>query len=343
LCRAGNRSLVAFSEQHGIPHEVCGKVIVATEERELPALDRLYRRGLENGLEVRKLRAEEVREVEPHVECLAGLHVPSAGIVDFGQVCFRFAELAKQNGVEQRLSSGVTAIRPIAGGYRLETPEGEVATRFVINCSGLHSDRVTRLGGADPEARIIPFRGEYYELTHASRHLVNHLVYPVPNPEFPFLGVHLTRLVSGAVHAGPNAVLALKREGYRKSDFSLKDLSEVLSYPGFWRLAARHFRVGIREVVRSYSKAAFVKSLQQLVPEITAADLVPSQAGVRAQALRRDGTLVDDFLLVEQPGALHVLNAPSPAATASLEIGKAIVSRVPAPRAGGSAVMEQDL
>ncbi|NNG17036.1 MAG: L-2-hydroxyglutarate oxidase [Gemmatimonadales bacterium] len=344
LCRAGNRSLVAFGQEHGIPHEVCGKVIVATNESESPALERLYRRGLDNGLEVRKMRAEEVREIEPHVECLGGIHVPSAGIIDFRQVCLRFAELAEQNGVELRLNSGVTAIRPVtgAGGYRLDTSQGEVAARYVINCAGLHSDRVTRLGGADPGAKIIPFRGEYYALREGSRHLVKHMVYPVPNPDFPFLGVHLTRLTSGAIHAGPNAVLALKREGYGKSDFDLRDLSEVLSYPGFWRLATRHFRVGIGEVVRSYSKAAFVKSLQKLIPEITADDLSPSHAGVRAQALRSDGTLVDDFLLVEKANALHVLNAPSPAATASLEIGKVIVSRVPAPR-GGSVVVEQDL
>jgi L-2-hydroxyglutarate oxidase len=342
LCRTGNRSLVAFSQEHGIPHEVCGKVIVATNESELPALDRLYRRGLDNGLNVRKVRAEEVREIEPHVECLAGIHVSSAGIIDFGQVCLRFAERAEQNGVALCLESGVSAIHPAPGGYRLDTPHGEVATRYIINCAGLHSDRVTRLGGANPEAKIIPFRGEYYELTEASRHLVKHLVYPVPNPDFPFLGVHFTRLVGGAIHAGPNAVLAFKREGYAKGDLDVRDLAEVLLYPGFWRLAARHFRVGIGEVIRSHSKAAFVKSLRKLVPEIGEGDLEPSRAGVRAQALKSDGTLVDDFLLVEKPNALHVLNAPSPAATASLEIGKVIVSRVPAPP-GRSVGVEQDL
>jgi L-2-hydroxyglutarate oxidase len=230
----------------------------------------------------------------------------------------------------------------VPGGYRLDTPQGEVATRYIINCAGLQSDRVTRLGGANPEAKIIPFRGEYYELREASRHLVKHMVYPVPNPDFPFLGVHFTRLVGGAIHAGPNAVLALKREGYAKGDLDIRDLAEVLAYPGFWRLAARHFRVGIGEVVRSHSKAAFVKSLRKLVPEIEEDDLEPSRAGVRAQALLPDGTLVDDFLLVEKPNALHVLNAPSPAATASLEIGKVIVSRVPAPP-GRSVAVEQDL
>lgn len=342
MCRAGNRSLVAFSQEHGIPHEVCGKVIVATEERELPALDRLYRRGLDNGLDVRRVRAEEVREIEPHVECLAGIHVSNAGIIDFGQVCLRFAERAGQNGVELRLNSGVTDIRAVPGGYRLDTPQGEVAARYVINCAGLYSDRVTRLGGADPPAKIIPFRGEYYELREEKRHLVKHMIYPVPNPDFPFLGVHFTRLVGGEIHAGPNAVLAFKREGYRKGDLDVRDLADVLLYPGFWRLAARHLSSGMAEMIRSFSKAAFVRSLRKLVPEVEQDDLEPCPAGVRAQALLPDGTLVDDFLLVEKANALHVLNAPSPAATASLEIGKAIVSRVPAPP-GRSVAVDQDI
>jgi L-2-hydroxyglutarate oxidase len=335
LCRAGGDSLVAFCEQHGIAYERPGKVIVATQERELPALDGLVERGRANGLAVRRIGAEEVREIEPNVRCRAGVVVPSAGIVDFTQVCGKYVQLAERNGVEARLGSRVESIRRVTGGYRLRLPHGEVACRYLINCAGLQSDRVALMGGADPGARIIPFRGEYFELTPDRRHLVNHLVYPVPDPDFPFLGVHFTRSITGAVHAGPNAVLAFAREGYRKSDVDLKDLAEVLTYRGFWKLASRHWRTGVGEMVRSVSKQAFVRSLQAMIPEVTAEDLVPSPSGVRAQALRPDGRLVDDFLLVEAPNALHVCNAPSPAATASLAIAQTVVDRVPRPRSRG--------
>ena len=335
LCRAAGDSLVAFCEQHGIAYERTGKLIVATRERELPALDGLVERGLSNGLAVRRVGADEAREVEPHVRCLAAVVVPSAGIVDFAQVCEKYVQLAEKSGVEVRLGSRVESIRPVMGGYRLGLAHGDVACRYLINCAGLQSDRVAIMGGAEPGARIVPFRGEYFELEPDRRHLVNHLIYPVPDPNFPFLGVHFTRSITGAVHAGPNAVLAFAREGYQKSDIDLKDLAEVLTYRGFWKLAARHWRTGLGEMIRSVSKRAFVRSLQAMIPEVTAEDLVPCPSGVRAQALRSDGRLVDDFLLVEAPNALHVCNAPSPAATASLAIARTVVDRVPRPTSRG--------
>jgi len=329
LARAGNRAMVAFCEQHGVPFERTGKVIVATRPAELLLLEALYGRGLQNGLCVRKLRGEEVREVEPHVRAVAGIYVSSTGTADYGAVCRTYAALLTGAGNELRLGCKVLGIRETAHGYALETTTGALETRFLVNCAGLHSDRVARLGGARPEAKIVPFRGEYYELRPERRGLVKGLIYPVPNPNFPFLGVHFTRDVHGHVHAGPNAVLSFKREGYRKRDVSFRDTAETLLYGGFWRLVAKHAGDGLQETLRSWSKAAFVRSLQRLVPEVEASDLRPAPAGVRAQALRPDGGLVDDFSIVQQPRAIHVLNAPSPAATASLEIAKAIVQRIP--------------
>jgi L-2-hydroxyglutarate oxidase len=320
---------VAFCRRHDIPHEVCGKVIVATAERELPLLDRLCQRGRENGLEVRLLTAEEVREQEPHVRCLRGLQVPSTGIVSYARVSAKLAETLAARGGELRLEAAVVGIREAGGVLAVETAAGEFGTRFLVNCAGLHCDRVARLSGVEPTVRIVPFRGEYYELRPERRHLVRGLIYPVPNPEFPFLGVHFTRMIDGSVHAGPNAVLSFKREGYHRGDVDWRDLGEVLTFPGFWRLAARHAREGLKEMYRSLSKAAFVRSLQRLIPEVRAEDLVPAEAGVRAQALRSDGALVDDFLIVRGPRSLHVCNAPSPAATASLEIGRAVAAQVP--------------
>ena len=330
LGRAGNQSMVAFCRQHGLPHEVCGKVIVATQDRELPLLDRLQQRGLENGLEVRRLGTAQVRELEPHVRCLQGLQVPSTGIVNYSQVCAKFAELIALRGGELRLNARLFGIRESGSTLAIETTAGAFETRFLVNCAGLQSDRVTRLAGVAPPARIVPFRGEYYELTPEKRQLVRGLIYPVPNPDFPFLGVHFTRMIVGRVHAGPNAVLSLKREGYHRTDVNLRDFAEVMLFPGFWRLAAKNVREGWKEMVRSFSKAAFVRSLQQLIPEVQSDDLVPAEAGVRAQALRPDGKLVDDFLIVRGPRSLHVCNAPSPAATASIEIGQAVAAQVPA-------------
>jgi L-2-hydroxyglutarate oxidase len=330
LSRAGSQSMVAFCRKHNLPHEVCGKVIVATEDRELPLLERLFQRGQANGLDVQRLSAEQVRELEPHVRCRQGIRVPTTGIVDYRQVCVTLAGLIEKQGGELQLNTRLRGVREQAAALMLETTQGVFETRFLVNCAGLHSDRVARLADADPVARIIPFRGEYYELKPERRGLVKGLIYPVPNPDFPFLGVHFTRMIDGSVHAGPNAVLSFKREGYHRTDFNLRDLAETFLFAGFWRMLEKNLREGLKEMHRSFSKPAFVRSLQALIPEVQSDDLVPSEAGVRAQALQPDGKLVDDFLFVRGSRSLHVCNAPSPAATASLEIAKVIVEQVPA-------------
>jgi L-2-hydroxyglutarate oxidase len=327
--KAGNQSMVDFCQTHHIPYDVCGKVIVATQEKELPRLENLFKRGLENNLSVTKLSPAEVKEIEPHVNCLGGIKVPTAGIVNYKKVCQKYGELIQLQGGEIRLNTQVTNIIKTNQGYTIETNQTPVHTKFMINCAGLQSDRVARLGGVNPEAKIVPFRGEYYELKPEKRYLVKNLIYPVPNPDFPFLGVHFTRMIDGSIHAGPNAVLSLKREGYGKTDFDFKDFADVITYPGFWKLAAKHADEGIQEIIRSFSKAAFVHSLQQLIPEVTADDIIPNPAGIRAQALKNNGQLVEDFLIIEDEKAMHVCNAPSPAATASLEIGQAIASKIP--------------
>jgi L-2-hydroxyglutarate oxidase len=331
MALAGNQSLRAFCYEYGVPFDVCGKLIVATTPEEIPLLEGIFDRSLKNGVTALRLRPEEVKEVEPHVACLAAIRVPTTGIVDYRRVCHALVHEMQQQGGELKLGTEILQIVPTPVGHLLETPWGSLETRFLINCAGLHSDRVARLGGTAPQAMIVPFRGEYFELTPERRHLVRHLVYPVPNPAFPFLGVHFTRMMDGSIHAGPNAVLSFKREGYKKLDFSWRDFTEVMTYPGFWKLASRYYQEGFQEMFRSWSKAAFTRSLQRLVPEIRAEDLIPSKSGVRAQALLRNGNMVDDFLLVEGKNSLHVCNAPSPAATASLEIAKRIVSKVPRP------------
>lgn len=328
FCREGRDSMVQFCQEHNIAHDICGKVIIATQPQELPLLDNLCQRGVENGIKVAKLNAEEVKDIEPHVSCLAGIKVFSTGIVDYKQVCQKYAELFKIQGGEIHFNTKVEQISDTTEGTAIETKNGNFQTRFLINCAGLYSDRISKLSGVDPQAQIIPFRGEYYELKPEKRYLVKHLIYPVPNPNFPFLGVHFTRMIDHNIHAGPNAVLSFKREGYRKTDFDFQDFAEVMTYPAFWKLAAKHADEGLREIVRSLSKAAFVRSLQRLIPEIQAEDLVVSAAGVRAQALREDGQLVDDFLIVKGHNSIQVCNAPSPAATSSLEIGKAIAAQL---------------
>ncbi|MFO5494210.1 MAG: L-2-hydroxyglutarate oxidase, partial [Cuspidothrix sp.] len=331
FCRDGSRSMVEFCQKHDIDHDICGKVIVATNEQELPRLENLYTRGLENGIPVKRISPEEVKEIEPHVSCVGGIRVFNTGIVNYKQVCLKYAELIRKQGGDLRLNTQVLQIRRSGQNHILKTNNGSFETRFVINCAGLHSDRIAKLGKANPGAKIVPFRGEYYELTPEKRYLVKTLIYPVPNPDFPFLGVHFTRMIDNSVHAGPNAVLSLKREGYKKTDFDLRDFAEVITYPGFWKLAAKHADEGIQEIIRSFSKAAFVKSLQTLIPEVKAEDVIPTHAGVRAQALMNNGSLVDDFLIIEGENSIHVCNAPSPAATSSLEIGKAIVEKIPEP------------
>src|SRR5258707_14550385 len=322
LCRAGRQRLVEFCATHGIRYEVCGKVIVATSESELPRLDNLYERGLANGLTVRKLSADEVREIEPHVSSMAGIHVSETGIVDFVGVCQKLRELIESQGGELRLGTKVRGREAV-----LQTTKGDISAHQIINCGGLHSDRLATLAGVKPEARIVPFRGEYYELKPERRSLVRNLIYPVPDPQFPFLGVHFTRMIAGGVHAGPNAVLSLKREGYHRTSFDFRDFLDTMTYPGFWRLVRKHARSGLEEMYRSFSKKAFTRSLQKLIPEICEEDLVPAEPGVRAQALRSDGGLVDDFLIVSNQSGMHICNAPSPAATASLEIGRVVAEQ----------------
>jgi L-2-hydroxyglutarate oxidase len=330
FARDGCHSMVEFCRQHEIPHEVCGKVIVATKQEELPQLEDLYQRGLKNGIPCAKISSQEVKAIEPHVSCIAGIRVNTTGIADFKKVCQKYAEIVRDRGGDLQLNTKVTNLKETSEGYAIETNRGDFEGRFIINCAGLHSDRVAKLGGADPQAKIVPFRGEYYELKPEKRYLVKNLIYPVPNPNFPFLGVHFTRMINGSIHAGPNAVLGFKREGYKKTDVDLCDLAESLTYPGLWKLAAQYGAIGVGEMIRSWSKTAFVRSLQRLIPEVEAEDVIPTHAGVRAQALMPNGKLVDDFLIVDGRNALHVCNAPSPAATASLEIGKAIADRVPA-------------
>ena len=330
LCVEGARRMVAFCRQHELPHEICGKVIVATRAEELPALADLSRRASQNGVpDLAELDAEGIRRVEPHAAGIRALHVPGTGIVDYGAVARKLADLGTARGTEIRTNTRVTGFRRVNNSELvLRTTSGEVSTRHVVNCGGLHSDRVARRAGAVPDARIVPFRGEYYMLRPSERHLVNGLIYPVPDPRFPFLGVHFTRTVHGGVEAGPNAVLALAREGYRWSQVCPRDLLETLTFAGFWRLAGKYWRTAVGEVYRSLSKPAFVRALQRLLPDIRAEHLAPGGSGVRAQAVLDDGVLIDDFRIVRQDRAIHVLNAPSPAATASLSIGDEIAARV---------------
>jgi L-2-hydroxyglutarate oxidase len=326
LCVTGAAAMVEFCREHGIAHNVCGKVIVATHPEELPRLEELRRRGEANGLTgVRLIGPEELREIEPHASGLQALVVPSTGVTDYARVCEKYAELISASGGTVLTSAAATGIRRLANEIVVETPRGAFSTGSLINCAGLFSDRISRMAGDDPEVMIVPFRGEYYDLVPERAALVRALIYPVPDPRFPFLGVHFTRRITGKVDAGPNAVLALAREGYRHSDISVRDLASSVAYPGFWRMAGRHWRNGLDEWHRSLSKPAFVRALQRLLPEVGAKDLVPGGSGVRAQALKPDGALVDDFHFVPSGKVLHVLNVPSPAATASLSIGKAIV------------------
>jgi (S)-2-hydroxyglutarate dehydrogenase len=331
MAQAGNQSMRAFCYEYGVPFDVCGKLIVATRQEEIPQLEAIFAQALKNGVPAMHMRPEEVREVEPHVACVAAIRVPTTSIVDYRQVCHALVHEIQQQGGDLKVGTEILQVVPTQLGYLLETTWGSLETHFLINCAGLHSDRVAKLSGMAPKAMIVPFRGEYFELKPERRHLVNHLVYPVPDPALPFLGVHLTRTMDGRIHAGPNAVLSFKREGYQKHDFSWRDLCDVMTYPGTWKLFSRYYREGGQEMFRSWSKAAFTRSLQRLVPEIQADDLMPGKSGVRAQAVLRDGSLVDDFLLLEGNKAIHVCNAPSPAATASLEIAKRIVSKVPRP------------
>lgn len=326
LCVTGAAEMVEFCREHGIAHQVCGKVIVATDPEELPRLDDLHRRGQANGLTgLRLIEAEQLREFEPHARALRALFVPSTGITDYSRVCEKYAELIAKAGGTVLTSAAVAGIKRSSSEIVAETARGEFSSNALINCAGLFSDRISQMAGDAPTARIVPFRGEYYDLVPERAALVRGLIYPVPDPRFPFLGVHFTRRISGRVDAGPNAVLALAREGYRHTDINFRDLASAVTYPGLWRMARRYWRDGWAEWRRSLSKAAFVRALQRIVPEVVDRDFVPGGSGVRAQALQPDGTLVDDFQFVPSGNVLHVLNVPSPAATASLAIGRAVV------------------
>ena len=326
LCVEGAAAMVEFCRAHNLKHEICGKVIVATSEEEIPGLKKLLERGQANGLiGLRMLEREQLREIEPHCGGLLGLLVPSTGITDYAAVSRKYAEIVAAQGGTISTGTEVRKIVRQGSEMNVETNRGTFAARNVINCAGLHSDRVSRMAGQEPEVRIVPFRGEYYDLVPEREHLVRTLIYPVPDPKFPFLGVHFTRRIQGGVDAGPNAVLAFKREGYKRTDFNLRDFAGTMTYPGFWHMARKYWRDGFSEYYRSLSKSAFVKALQRLVPEIASSDLVADGSGVRAQAVRPDGSMVDDFQFVQSDRMLHVWNVPSPAATASLPIGRHIV------------------
>ncbi len=325
-CVEGGAAMIAFCRRHAIPFEVCGKMIVATSQEELPRLDELFRRGKANGVRnLTLLGPEQMREIEPYATGLRALYVPGTGITDYALVTEKYAEIIAGRGAEVRTGAEVTGIQRRNGYTVLETTTGPFSAKYVINCAGLHSDRISQMAGANTEVRIVPFRGEYYEVVPERRHLVKGLIYPVADPRFPFLGVHFTRKVNGGVEAGPNAVFAFRREGYSHWDFNLGETLNALSYGGFWRMARRYWRTGLREMHRSFSKRAFVRALQKLVPELQASDIRPAGSGVRAQALSPNGTLVDDFRFIRTEGMIHVVNVPSPAATASLPIGRTIV------------------
>ena len=324
-CVRGRLALYKFCEDYNIAHDRCGKIIVALHPEELPALETLEKRGVANGLEgMRRLTASEIKDYEPHATGVAGLVVPQTGIVDYVAVVNKYAELVKEAGGEIRTNSRVTGFKKVGDEFVLTTPSGEVTCTALINCGGLQSDRVAKMCGVDPGLQIIPFRGEYYDIADEKRYLVNNLIYPVPDPRFPFLGVHFTRRVTGGIEAGPNAVLAFKREGYKMTSISAPDMVNYLFYIGFWRMASKYWKIAIGEFYRSFSKPAFVEALRKLVPDLGVDDLTRGGAGVRAQALTPDGSLVDDFRIVEAKNMVHVLNAPSPAATASISIGQSI-------------------
>jgi (S)-2-hydroxyglutarate dehydrogenase len=324
-CIDGYNLLIDFCNQNQVPYELCGKIVVATEESELPLLKNLYDRGAQNGLKnFRMLKAEELKEYEPHVAGLAGFFVPQTGIVDYKVVAEKYAELIRKKGGMIVLGETVRAVQTSGGNSVVITDKNEHEGKLLINCAGLYSDKIARLTSADVNVKIIPFRGEYYKLKAEKQYLVKNLIYPVPDPNFPFLGVHFTRMMKGGVEAGPNAVLAFSREGYKKSDINLSELAESLAWPGFQKVAKKYWKTGLGEMYRSFSKAAFTKALQKLIPEIQQSDLVEGSAGVRAQACDRTGGLVDDFLIIEEKSAINVCNAPSPAATSSLSIGKTV-------------------
>lgn len=326
-CIDGYNMMVDFCREHSIKFDLCGKLIVAVDESELPELEKLYNRGHENGLsKITYVNKEQIADYEPHLNGVKAIHVPYTGIIDYTEVCEKLAELVTQMGGEIYLNHKAEDIHVEQDDMQIITPLKTFTTSMLVNCAGLYCDKVAELAGEETDTKIIPFRGEYYMLKPEKRHLVKNLIYPVPDPNFPFLGVHFTRMIHGDVEAGPNAVFAFKREGYHKSDVDLEEMFESLAWPGFQKVAAKYWKTGIGEFYRSFSKAAFTKALQRLIPEVQEDDLIPAEAGVRAQACDRTGGLLDDFKIIERANAIHVLNAPSPAATSSLSIGKTIAA-----------------
>lgn len=329
-CLRGYQMLLDFCDRESVPYDLCGKIVVATKLEEVPILHGLYERGLQNGLvKNRKISSEEMREIEPHVQGLEGIWVPYTGIIDYKVVSEKYARKIKELGGEIRLGEKVIQVRTVNGRAQISTEKGgEYKAKLIINCAGLYSDKIAQLTQDETiKVRIVPFRGEYYKLKPEKEHLVKNLIYPVPDPNFPFLGVHFTRMIEGGVEAGPNAVLAFRREGYGKLDIDLKEFAETLAWPGFRKVAAKYWKTGLGEMYRSFSKVAFAKALQELIPEIQADDLEPGGAGVRAQACDYDGGLLDDFAILESAQAINVVNAPSPAATSSLSIGQTVSER----------------
>ena len=330
-CRQGKLAMEQFCREQGIEHELCGKIIVALKDEEVPRLQNIYQRGQENGVNCKMITREEMLEIEPHVAGVRAIHVPECGIVNYKQVCLRLGELIAEKEENQILLGHlVMGIQHRSGGLVIQTNLAEIECRFAINCGGLHSDRITQLEGQKPPAKIIPFKGEYFELKESAKHLCKNLIYPVPDPQFPFLGVHFTRMINGTVECGPNAVLAFGREAYGKFDLNIKDLLDSIFYPGFQKMAMKHWKMGWGEMWRSYNKGAFVKALRRLIPEIEAKHLTSAPAGIRAQAVSPEGVLVDDFLIQENDRFISVCNAPSPAATASLNIGSTIMAQIEA-------------
>ena len=328
-CRKGKLAMEDFCKEHGIEHELCGKVIVALNKEEIPRMEKIYRRGQENGVNCEIIDRKRLLEIEPHAAGIRAIHVPECGIVNYRQVCERMGELIAHGDYnELLLGQEVRQIEETSQGLLIKTDQTEIESGFLINCAGLHSDRLARLSGQPVPAKIIPFKGEYYELTQKAKHLCKHLIYPVPDPQFPFLGVHFTRMIDGSVECGPNAVFAFGREAYGKLDMNLKDLLESLGYSGFRKMALKHWKMGLGEMWRSYNKGAFVRALRRLIPEIKAEDLKSAPAGIRAQAVTPEGNMVDDFLIQESKRVVNVCNAPSPAATASLNIGETIVDKL---------------
>jgi L-2-hydroxyglutarate oxidase len=326
-CTEGRKELIDFAAEHDIAYEICGKIIVATDEAELDTLEKVYQNGLENRIEgIEKIGPAQINEIEPFCQGIAGIYVPCTGIIDFKEVAKKLSELVESQAEESLVLAcrEVTAIDKHNGITKVTTSLGDFTTEYLINCAGLQCDRIAKMDGINPTVRIIPFRGDYYELTEKAKHKVGNLIYPVPDPTFPFLGVHFTRMINGVVECGPNAVFSLKREGYGKMDFSLKDSWDSLTFPGTWKLFFRHWKYGLNEYKRAFFKGRFLRQLQRLIPSLGIEDIKPSRAGVRAQALGPNGELIEDFKIEKGVNSIHVLNAPSPAATASLAIGETV-------------------